>query len=151
MAMFEGGASGSSMPIVSLDNSYTLRHLEHKESISAIFVAGIDALDAIKVKTSFSLKKSHSFAKAKKKLIKFKEMTQSENVDVYNIVDSFYHEFEEVETNNFSGRQKEFAYSLNNLMLKIKHDLTATCESFMKREFKPTDRNRKGYGGFYFE
>lgn len=149
MAMFEGGVSAW----VSYDESsnFTLRHLEHKESISAIFVAGIDALDAIKVKTPFSLKKSHSFAKAKKKLIKFKEMSQNEKMDVYNIVDSFYHEFEELETNKFSGRQKEFAYSLNNLMLKIKNDLTATCESFIKREFKPTDRNRKGYGGFYFE
>ena len=149
MAMFEGGGSYTS--IIYTDLSFTIRKEQHKDNINAILTAGIDALDVIKMKTPFSLKKHQHFLKAKKKLIKFKEMNKGNDVDIYNIVNFFYHEFEDIETNQFSGKQKDFIYGLNNLMMKLKMDLTLNYEDFVKQKFKPTGKSKKGYGGFYLE
>lgn len=150
MAMYEGGCSAT-IPMISYDDTFAIRNKNHKENIAAILIASIDALDVIRVKTPFSIKKYCHFLKAKKKLSRFKEMNKDEYIDIYNLVNFFYFDFEEIETNQFSGRQKEFIYSLNNLMLKVKNDLIQNYEEFANQKFIPHDKNRKGYGGFYFE
>lgn len=116
---------------------------EHRNNIDAIFTAGIDALDVIKAKSPFSVKKLVHFRKAKKKLIKFKKMNIKGEVDIYEILNIFYTEFETVETNSFSGSQKDFAYNLNRLLLKVKSDLTDNYESFVKMKFIHRGPNRR--------
>lgn len=145
MEIFEGMQYFKSE--VQYDNTKDLK--QHRENIDAIFVAGIDALDVIKVKSSFSLKKYFYFYLAKRKLIKFKKINTNSDINIYQIVDLFYADFYLIKTNKFSGRQKDFVYSLNNLMSKIKNDLTENYEEYVKMKFSPTG-NRIG-GGFCIE
>lgn len=118
-------------------NTYNSRCREHKNNIDAIFTASIAALDFIKDKSPFSIKKLVDFRKTKKKLIRFKKMNINNQVNIYEIVNIFYNEFEQIKTNSLSGSESFFAYRLNNLLLKVKIDLIDNYENFVKIKFMP--------------